>query len=571
MDWQTEYNRWKERAQDADVLEELGKIEGRENEIKERFCAGLEFGTAGLRGVIGAGPARMNVYVVRRATQGLADYIVSCYGEGAVAIAYDSRRKSREFAEACAEVLAGNGVQVWMYDRLMPTPMLSFAVRELGARAGIMITASHNPAQYNGYKVYGSDGCQMTPETTAAVSARIDEVDLFDGVKTVDFKKGVADETIHYIGNRTIERYYAQVRAQQIFPGIHERYPVKVLYSPLYGTGNEPVRRVLEDVGVKDLQIVKEQEKPDADFPTAPYPNPETREALAVGLKLCVKTKPDLFFATDPDADRIGAAVRDGKEYRILSGNEIGVLLLYYVIQGRTEKKTMPKDPVAVRSIVSTRLADDIARDGGVEMQAVLTGFKYIGEKILLLEQEGQQERFLFGFEESGGYLAGTYVRDKDAVVAAMLLCEMASWCRMKGKSVAALLDDIYKKYGYYRTGVVNIEFPGLHGADEMQAVMRRLYDGYPRELAGQAVTTVADYRHGERVSLTLETRTPLGLPAADVIGLMLESGATVIVRPSGTEPKMKIYVTAKEKTAEASEKMLKKLEDAAKKLVSGQ
>lgn len=570
MDYLSEYKRWLEQADDTDVQAELKKIDGNDEEIKNRFCAHMEFGTAGLRGIMGAGPGRMNVYTVRRATQGLADYIMSCYGEGAVAIGYDSRNNSPEFARACAEVLAGNGVKVYLYDRLMPTPMLSFAVRELKARAGIMITASHNPAQYNGYKVYGSDGCQMTPEDTAAVSARIDEVDLFDGIRTMDFDKGLADESIRYVGKHTIERYYQEVEKQQIYTGVNERYPVKVLYSPLNGTGNEPVRRVLHDIGVKEVVIVPEQELPDGDFPTAPYPNPETKEALALGLKMCTKVKPDIFIATDPDADRVGVAVRDGKEYRILTGNEVGVLLLYYIIQGRTEKKTMPQNPIAIRSIVSTRLADEVAKEGGVEMATVLTGFKYIGEKILLLEQQEQQDRFLFGFEESCGYLAGTYVRDKDAVVASMLLCEMASWCKMKSMPIVVLLDKLYQKYGYYRNGVVNIEFSGLEGPGEMTAVMDRLYGEYPKELGGFDVVTVADYKHGNRHNLTLDIETKIDLPSSDVISFTLENGASVVVRPSGTEPKMKLYITTKEKTAEASDKLVKKLETAAKKLVKG-
>lgn len=571
MDYLSEYERWLVQAQDAELQAELKGIAGKDAEIQERFCAELEFGTAGLRGILGAGPARMNIYTVRRATQGLAAYINACYGQGSVAVAYDSRHKSVDFAQQCAAVLAGNGIKVWLYDRLMPTPMLSFAVRELGARAGIMITASHNPAQYNGYKVYGSDGCQMTLEDTAAVSARIDEVDVFDGVTCMDFEQGVADGLIFYIGNHTIERYYEEVEKQQIHPGVSERYPVKILYSPLYGTGNEPVRRVLDDIGQKDVVIVREQEQPNGDFPTAPYPNPETKEALAVGLELCKEVKPDIFIATDPDADRMGVAIRDSKSgYHILTGNEVGVLLLHYIIQGRNARKTMPENPIAVRSIVSTRLADEVARDGGVEMRTVLTGFKYIGETILMLEQQGQQDRFIFGFEESCGYLAGTYVRDKDAVVACMLLCEMASWCRSKGTRIGLVLEEIYKTYGYYRNGVVNLEFLGLAGADEMAAVMERLYREYPEQLGGQAVTTVADFKRGLRTSLTLGVETPVGLPEADVIGYSLESGATVLVRPSGTEPKMKIYITAKAKTAAEADKQIKKLETAARKLVKG-
>ncbi len=566
MDYKAEYARWCAKVTDPELSAQLSAIEKEDAEIQARFSAELEFGTAGLRGILGAGISRMNLYTVRRATQGLASYIVARYGEGSVAIAYDSRNKSTLFAREAASVLAANGVKAWLFDRLMPTPMLSFAVRELSASAGIVITASHNPAQYNGYKVYGPDGCQMTLEDTRSVSDRIAAVDLFDDVRTADFDTALAERGIQYIPARVVERYYEEVENQRIIPDICRKYPVSAVFTPLNGTGNEPVRRVLDDCGVT-VSVVPEQENPDGNFPTCSYPNPETKEALKLGLALCAELEPDLLIATDPDADRVGVAVRDGGEYRILTGNEVGILLLHYIIEARNQNNKMPENPVAVRSIVSSAMTDEIAKAGGVEMRSVLTGFKFIGEQILLLEQRGEAARFIFGFEESCGYLAGSYVRDKDAVLACMLLCEMTAWCKQQGTTPFATLMRLYDKFGYYRHEVVNIAFEGLTGAADMEAVMNRLYEAPPETVAGFGVVTILDYWNSVRISRTMNIRTPIDLPAADVIGLLLENGAQILVRPSGTEPKMKLYLTACEKTAEQSIQLIHQLEQAAKKL----
>lgn len=569
MNYMKEYELWKSKALDEALQKELKKIEGKDNEILSRFGASLTFGTAGLRGVLGVGTNRMNIYTVRRATQGLSDYVNERFGGGAVAISYDSRNMSKEFAEECASVLAGNGLEAYIYDRLMPTPMLSFAVRELKAKAGIMITASHNPAAYNGYKAYGSDGCQMTSEDANAVYERIEKVDIFGGVKHKNFDEGLKDASIKYISKFVIEQFYNEVLKCKVSGTACEAYPISVVYSPLNGTGNEPVRRIMDELGISDVYVVKEQELPDGNFPTCTYPNPETKEALALGLKLCEEKKPDLFIATDPDADRVGVAFKeeDGS-FRILTGNEVGALLLNYIIEARTKNNTMPKNPVAVKSIVSTALADEIAKKGGVELRTVLTGFKYIGEQILFLEQAGESERFIFGFEESCGYLAGSYVRDKDAVLATMLLCEMTSYYKSKGKTVLEVLKELYETYGYYMNRVINKEFPGINGAAEMKAVMDRLYSSYPEKIGGLLVTSAVDYKQRVKKSITLGTESPINLPEADVIEFLLENGASVMIRPSGTEPKMKVYMSVNEKTAEESEKVLAKLEKSAKTII---
>ena len=557
MAYLEEYARWSQQATDPDICAELAAIRNDDLEQKARFSTALAFGTAGLRGVLGAGTSRMNIYTVRRATQGLADYVNERFGGGCVAIAYDSRNMSTRFGEEVAGVLAANGITAWIYDRLMPTPMLSFAVRELGARAGVMITASHNPAEYNGYKAYGEDGCQMTEENADWVYRKIQSVDEFEGVKKIDFKEGLAAGSIRYIGDAVIERYYEEVKKQQVNPGICAAHPIKLVYSPLNGTGNEPVRRVLADIGVKDIAVVAEQEMPDGNFPTCTYPNPETKEALRLGLALCEQEKPDLFIATDPDADRIGVAVKDKEEYKILSGNEVGVLLLDYIIKARKATGSMPSGPVAVESIVSTPLAAEIARRNGVEMRVVLTGFKYIGEQILHLEQAGETERFIFGFEESCGYLAGGYVRDKDAVFASMLMCEMTAYYKSQGTTPCEVLEKLYEEYGYYRNRVLNFAFAGLDGPAKMAKVMDDLFAAPPAAVAGRKVEQVLDYRAGTRTDVLTGARESLGLPSALVCELRLAGGAAVIVRPSGTEPKMKLYMTAKENTAAGSEQTL--------------
>lgn len=531
-----DYKRWMEAdLEDAALKSELESISGNEEEIKERFAVALKFGTAGLRGILGAGSNRMNIYVVRQATQGLANWVKTQSGSQLVAISYDSRINSDVFAKTAACVLAANGIRVRIYDALMPVPALSFATRYYEANAGIMITASHNPAKYNGYKAYGPDGCQMTDEAANVVYAEIQKTDILDGAKTISFEEGMKAGLIEYVGEDCIEALYAAIKARSVRPGICKSAGLKLVYSPLNGSGLVPVTRILKDIGIDDITIVPEQQYPDGNFPTCPYPNPEIFEALRLGLELAEKTGADLMLATDPDADRVGIAIKcpDGT-YGLVSGNEVGVLLLDYICAGRIENGTMPKNAVAVKSIVSTRLADAVAKDYGVEMRNVLTGFKWIGDQIARLEAVGEEDRFLFGFEESYGYLAGPYVRDKDAVIGSMLICEMAAYYRSIGSSIKQRLEEIYAKYGRYLNKVDSFEFPGLSGMDKMTGIMEQLRKNPPAEIGGYAVTKVTDYQKPEET----------GLPAANILVYALEGGAEVIVRPSGTEPKIKTYFT---------------------------
>ena len=531
-----DYKRWLAASlEDEDLTKELASIEGKEEEIKDRFAVALKFGTAGLRGVLGAGSNRMNIYVVRQATQGLANWVKTQGGNQLVAISYDSRIKSDVFAKEAACVLAANGIKVRIYDALMPVPALSFATRYYEANAGIMVTASHNPAKYNGYKAYGPDGCQMTDDAAAVVYAEIQKTDILEGAKRISFEDGVAQGLIEYVGDDCKEGLYDAIKACQVRPGLCKTAGLKLVYSPLNGSGLVPVTRILADIGIDDITIVPEQQYPDGNFPTCPYPNPEIYEALHLGLELAKKSGADLMLATDPDADRVGIAMKcpDGS-YELVSGNEVGVLLLDYICEGRIEKGTMPNNPVAVKSLVSTPLADAVAANYGVEMRNVLTGFKWIGDQIAGLEALGEVERFILGFEESYGYLAGPYVRDKDAVVASMLICEMAAYYRSIGSSVKERLEAIYSKYGRYLNKVDSFEFPGLSGMDKMAGIMASLRENAPAEIGGYKVTKVVDYKKTEQT----------GLPSANVLVYTLEGGATVIVRPSGTEPKIKTYFT---------------------------
>ncbi len=531
-----DYKRWlSTELEDPALSAELQNIEGNEDEIKDRFAVALKFGTAGLRGVLGAGSNRMNIYVVRQATQGLANWVKQQGGNQLVAISYDSRINSDVFAKNAACVLAANGIQVRIYDALMPVPALSFATRYYGANAGIMVTASHNPAKYNGYKAYGPDGCQMTDDAAAVVYAQIQNTDILTGAKLMSFEDGIAQGLIQYVGDDCKEGLYDAIKACQVRPGLCKTAGLKLVYSPLNGSGLVPVTKILADIGIDDITIVPEQQYPDGNFPTCPYPNPEIFEALRLGLELAKAQGADLMLATDPDADRVGIAMKcpDGS-YELVSGNEVGVLLLDYICQGRIEKGTMPKDPVAVKSLVSTPLADAVAANYGVEMRNVLTGFKWIGDQIAGLEAAGEVERFILGFEESYGYLAGPYVRDKDAVVASMLICEMAAYYRSIGSSVKERLEAIYAKYGRYLNKVDSFEFPGLSGMDKMTGIMASLRTAPPAEIGGYKVVKVVDYKKTEET----------GLPSANVLVYTLEGGATVIVRPSGTEPKIKTYFT---------------------------
>ena len=541
-----DYQRWCSASlEDPALTRELKEIAGQEDQIKERFAVALKFGTAGLRGILGAGSNRMNIYVVRQATQGLANWVKTQGGSQLVAISYDSRINSDVFAREAACVLAANGIKVRIYDALMPVPALSFATRYYHANAGIMITASHNPAKYNGYKAYGPDGCQMTDDAAAVVYAQIQKTDILTGAAWMPFEEGKAKGLIAYVDEDCKEALYDAIKARSVRPGLCRTAGLKLVYSPLNGSGLVPVTRVLHDIGITDITIVPEQEYPDGNFPTCPYPNPEIFEALRLGLELAEKSGADLMLATDPDADRVGIAIRcpDGT-YELVSGNEVGVLLLDYICQGRIEKGTMPKNPVAVKSLVSTPLADKVAAHYGVEMRNVLTGFKWIGDQIARLEAAGEVDRFILGFEESYGYLAGSYVRDKDAIVGSMLICEMAAYYRSIGSSIKERLEEIYAQYGRYLNKVDSFEFPGLSGMDKMAGIMSGLRSNPPTEIGGYKVEKVTDYQN------TAET----GLPAANVLVYALDGGATVIVRPSGTEPKIKTYFTTLGKTLAEAE-----------------
>ena len=531
-----EYKRWlSANLIDFDLHAELASIENDDEAIKERFAVALKFGTAGLRGTLGAGTNRMNIWVVRQATQGVADWVKTQGGTQTVAISYDSRLKGWTFAKDAAAVLAANGIHVRLYDELMPVPALSFATRYYHCNAGIMITASHNPAKYNGFKAYGPDGCQMTDDAAAIVYDQIQKTDVLTGAKYITFAEGVEKGLIQFVEDDCKEALYQAIESRQVRPNLCKTAGLKLVYSPLNGTGLVPVTRVLSDMGITDITIVPEQEYPNGYFTTCPYPNPEIYEALEKGLELAKKVGADLMLATDPDADRVGIAMKcpDGS-YELVSGNEMGVLLLDYICAGRIEKGTMPKNPVAVKSIVSTPLADLVAKHYGVELRHPLTGFKWIGDQIAQLEAHGEEERFIFGFEESYGYLAGSYVRDKDAIVGSMLICEMAAYYRSIGSSIKQRLEEIYAQYGRFLNKVDSYEFDGLSGMDKMAGIMNTLRTNPPVEFAGRKVVSLTDYNKPEET----------GLPKANVLIFGLEDGATVVVRPSGTEPKIKTYFT---------------------------
>lgn len=552
------YKLWCEKAvDDADLIPELKSIEGNDSEIEDRFAISLKFGTAGLRGVIGAGTNRMNIYTVRQATQGLADYVNQEFKNGSVAIAYDSRIKSDIFAKEAAGVLAANGIKVYIYPELMPTPMLSFAVRELKCDSGIVITASHNPAKYNGYKVYGSDGCQMPPQAADIVLEKISHVDVLSGAKVIDFEEGINSGKIEYISQAVFDRYLEKVKEQSIHPEIVAESGLKVVYTPLNGTGNKPIRQILKNIGVKDVTVVPEQELPDGNFPTCPFPNPEIKEALQKGLELSYEVKPDLLLASDPDADRMGIAVPDGNgDFVLFSGNEVGALLLEYICHERTKLGTMPKNPITVKTIVSTDIIAKIAEAYNVEMIEVLTGFKFIGEQIGMLEENNEEDRYIFGFEESYGYLAGSYVRDKDAVVASMLVCEMTAFYRTQGISLIQARENLYKKYGNFVHTQKSFICEGLSGMERMAEIMAELRQNPPAAIGGLKVLAIADYKESVKKNLTSNDEETITLPKSDVISFILENNAKVIIRPSGTEPKIKAYYTTTDKDRKKAEEL---------------
>ena len=528
-----------------------------DEEKYDSFYRDLEFGTAGLRGVLGAGTNRMNIYVVRRATQAVANYLNGTDLPKSAAIAYDSRINSDLFAREAACVLAANGITAHLYPRLEPVPALSFAVRELHCGVGLCITASHNPAQYNGYKVYGSDGCQITPEAANVILQMIEQLDFFNSPKHADYDTALAAGSIQLIPDAVLEKFVDTVYAQRVGSGAGiDR--LKLVYTPLNGSGLECVRMLTKKLGIRNMTIVPEQEKPDGHFPTCPYPNPEIREAMQKGLELCDTVKPDIMIGTDPDCDRCGAAVPDGKGgYRLISGNEMGVILLDFICRSRIANGTMPKDPVAVTTIVSTDMVSAVAAHYGVELRRVLTGFKFIGEQIALLEQAGHPERFIFGFEESYGYLSGTHVRDKDGVNAVLLICEAAAWYARKGMTLGDAIDALYAEYGHYRNGLCSFAFGGAEGMAKMQSLMDGLRADAPKAIAGLAVESVVDYEQDGT-----------GLPKANVLEYRLAGGEKFIVRPSGTEPKIKTYLSALAPTAAEAAQEEAKLKAAAEEMM---
>ena len=558
----TEYERWLQQPlDDQDLTEELQSIQGQEDEINDRFYRELEFGTAGLRGVIGAGTNRMNVYTVRKATQGLSNYLLK-HAEGkpqSVAIAYDSRIKGVLFSKESAAVLAANGIKAYIYPQLMPTPALSYAVRHLKCDAGICVTASHNPAKYNGYKAYGSDGCQITADMADGITQEIGALDIFADVKKMDFEEGRRQGLIEYIGDETMGACLDDVYKESL---TGDASNLKLVYTPLNGAGRVCVLRILERIGIKDVTVVPEQEYPDGNFPTCPYPNPEFREALQKGLELCEKVQPDLLLATDPDSDRVGIAVNQGGEFKLMTGNEVGILLLDFIARVKQEQGKLPAHPVAVTTIVSTDMVDPIAQHYGIEMRRCLTGFKYIGDIIADVEQkEGSYESFLLGFEESYGYLSGGYVRDKDAVDGSMLICEMASYYKRQGKTLVDAMNDLYETYGYYQNATLNFGFEGEDGMKTMQKIMDTLRSDPPAEIAGTKVIGRSDYEASQSYG---DKEGVIDLPKSNVLEYRLENGCKLIVRPSGTEPKIKIYLSGKGATMEESLAEIEKMKAAA-------
>lgn len=556
------YSEWLEKAvADPDLTAELESIKGNDDEILDRFYKSLEFGTAGLRGVIGAGTNRMNVYTVGRATQGLADYLNANFENPSIAIGYDSRIKSEYFSKEAAKVLAANGVKVYIYDELEPTPCLSFAIRKFHTSSGIILTASHNPGKYNGYKCYDRRGYQMTDEAAEETYNYIQKVDYFTGIKSMDFDKALESGMIEYIGEDVIEEFLDEVQKQCINPEICKNAGLKVIYTPLNGTGNKPVRKILDRIGIKDVYVVPEQELPDGNFPTCPYPNPEIEQVFECGLKIADEIKPDILLATDPDCDRVGIAVpdKDGKLV-LMSGNEVGAMLLNYILSQKKEKGTLSDTAIAVKSFVSTDLAEEIAKKYGCVFKNLLTGFKYIGELITNLEEEGRADDFVMGFEESYGYLAGTHARDKDAVVGSMMICEMASYYKMQGKSLVEVMDDIYSEFGYYCNIVKSYEFEGAAGMEKMAQIMNSLRENPPTEFAGTPVTYIGDYMTSTAKYLDTGREEKIDLPKSNVLAYKTADGSGVIVRPSGTEPKIKTYITAIGKTKETAQQTADKL-----------
>lgn len=553
------YHLWKEKAVlDGDIAKELAEIENDEDGIFDRFYTSLEFGTAGLRGVIGAGTNRMNVYTVNQATQGLADYLNSEFKEPSVAIAYDSRIKSDVFAKSAAGVLAANGIKVYFYPRLVPTPMLSYAVRRLNCSSGIIITASHNPSKYNGYKCYDPNGYQMTDEAADKTYKFIEKVDIFDGVKTMSFEDALAEDKVDYIEDWLFEEFYEKVLSASVYDCSGS--DIKIIYTPLNGTGNIPVREILKRKGIENVEVVKAQELPDGNFPTCPFPNPEIKQAFEKAIEMTAEYDADLLLATDPDCDRVGIAVKDNGEYKLLSGNEVAVMLADYLLSVRKAQGTLPASPIVVKSFVTTPLVNAVASKYGAETKELLTGFKYIGELITKLEENGEEDRFIVGMEESYGYLSGIHARDKDAVVASMLICEMACYYKAKGVSLYQRMQQIYGEHGVYLNALDNFAFEGATGMEKMKTMMDDLRNDPPKTIAGLEVCEVADYKLSVRTNTVDGSQQTIELPKSNVLSYKLPGGSGAIVRPSGTEPKIKVYITACEPTREKAEETAKRI-----------
>ncbi len=562
------YELWlKNAVKDPDLIKELEKIKGDENAVNDAFYTDLEFGTAGLRGVIGAGCNRMNVYTVAQATQGLAQYVLSQSDKPSVAIAYDSRIKSDLFARTTAEVFAANGVKVYIYKELMPTPMLSFAIRYLKCDAGVVVTASHNPSKYNGYKAYDETGCQLGPEAADYVLNIMQSVDIFTGVKTSDFDEGLKSGIIESIGEDVINAFLDRVESSRVSKNM-DLSNLKIIYTPLNGTGNKPVRRILDRIGIKNIEVVKEQENPDGNFPTVPYPNPEIKQVFEIALEMAKSYNPDILLATDPDCDRVGIAVNVNGNFELFSGNDVGVLLLYYMLSVKKETGKLPKNPVAVTTIVSTGMCKKIAADFGCKLIETLTGFKFIGEQITELAKTNEQDRYILGFEESYGYLAGSYVRDKDAVTASMLICEMTAYYKSKGKNLKQVLFELYEKYGYFFCAQKSFTCEGQSGIEKIKGITEQLRANPPAEIAGSKVAVIKDIKTSVCKSLKTNEETKIDLPKSNVLCYYLEDGDSLIVRPSGTEPKIKIYIGAVSDSCEKAEKRREEIIAAGTKLL---
>lgn len=563
------YELWlKNAVSDPDLKEELESIRGNDTEILDRFYRSLEFGTGGLRGVIGAGTNRMNIYTVAQATQGLADYLNDEFDEPSVAIGYDSRIKSDLFAKTAAGVLAANGIKVYIYSELMPTPMISYAVMRLHCSSGIVITASHNPSKYNGYKCYDSKGYQMTDEGAKKTYDYISRVDIFNDVKTMSFEDALAEDMVDFIEDWLIDDFYDAVLSRQIEKGICKKADLKVIYSPLNGTGNKPVKTILKKIGVKNLKIVLTQEKPDGNFPTCPFPNPEIQQVFEEGMKLTDEFPADIMLATDPDCDRVGIAVRHNGEYKLMTGNEVGCMLTEYILSRKKAQGTLCDDPVVVKTIVTTELIRAIAKEYNADVFDLLTGFKYIGELIEQLKNNGEEDRYEIGLEESYGYLTGTHARDKDAVNASMMIIEMAAYYKTQGKTLVDVMNGLYEKHGMYLNSLLNFGFEGADGMKKMTDMMDSLRNNPPKEIGGIKVEKVSDYLTSKETDTATGAEKAIELPSSNVLSYSLTNDNKVVVRPSGTEPKIKIYITSHSDTRENAEKQTDVIADSIKNLM---